>query len=125
MKDTSACQKKILSEPSERVVLAMVHLAKMNQMLVSFYTINSEVEALALMADTIADAQTLLHSLETASGDIGLYVNVKKTEYMSYDQIGTMHTLSGDDIKSVTFFIYLGSNVASTEADVKARIGKA
>ena len=125
MKDTSACQKKILSESLERVVLAVVHLAKMNQMLVSFYTVNSELEALALMADTIADAQTLLHSLETASGDIGLYVNAKKTEYMSYDQIGTMHTLSGDDIKSVTFFMYLGSNVASTEADVKARIGKA
>ena len=80
---------------------------------------------LALMADTIADAQTLLHNLETASGDIGLYVNAKKTEYMSYNQIGTMHTPSGDDIKSVSFFIYLGSNVASTEADVKARIGKA
>ena len=43
--------------------------------------------------------------LETASGDIGLYVNAKKTEYMSYNQIGTMHTLSGDDIKSVSFHL--------------------
>ena len=42
---------------------------------------------------------------------------------MSYNQIGTM--LSGDDIKSVSFFICLGSNVASTEADVKLRIGNA
>ena len=58
---------------------------------------------LALMADAIADAQTLLHSLEAASGDTGLYVNAKKTEYMSYNQIGMMHTLSGDDIKSVSF----------------------
>ena len=58
---------------------------------------------LALMADAIADAQTLLHSLETASGDIGLYVSAKKTEYMSYNQIDKMHTLSGDDIKSVSF----------------------
>ena len=80
---------------------------------------------MALMADTIADAQTLLYSLETASGDIGLYVNAKKTECMSYNQIGTMHTLSSDGIKSVSFFFYLGSNVASTEADVKAKIGKA
>ena len=54
---------------------------------------------LALMAGV----QTLLHSLETASGDTGLYVNAKKTEYMSYNQIGTMHTLSSDDIKSVSF----------------------
>ena len=38
---------------------------------------------LALMANTIADVQTLLHSLETASGDIGLYVNAKKTNCMS------------------------------------------
>ena len=68
---------------------------------------------LALMADTIADVQTLLHSLETASGDTDLCVNEKKTEYMSYS---TMHTLSSDDIKSVSFFIYLGSNVASTES---------
>ena len=29
---------------------------------------------LALMADTIADAQSLLHSLETAAGDVGLYI---------------------------------------------------
>ena len=49
---------------------------------------------LALMADTIADVQTLLHSLETGSGDIGLYVNAKKTEYMSYNQIGMMHKIS-------------------------------
>ena len=37
-----------------------------------------------------------------------------------------MHAYAlGDDIKSVSFFIDLGSNVASTEADVKARTGKA
>ena len=34
---------------------------------------------LALMADTIADEQTSLHSLETASGDIGLCIyNLEK-----------------------------------------------
>ena len=37
---------------------------------------------LALMVDTIVDAQTLLHSLETVSGDTGLYANAKKTEYL-------------------------------------------
>ena len=80
---------------------------------------------LALMANTISDAQSLLHSLEVAAGDVGLYVNAKKTEFISFNQDGSIHTLSGANVKSVPSFIYLGSNVASTEADVKMRIGKA
>ena len=80
---------------------------------------------LALMADTIADAQSLLHSLEIAAGDVGLYVNAGKTEFISYNQDGSINTLAGKDLKSVKSFVYLGSNVASTEADVKTRIGKA
>ena len=79
---------------------------------------------LALMADTIADAQTLLHSLEIASGDIGLYVNAKKTEYMSYNQIGTMHTLSGDDMKSVSFLSTLAAMLHPQKLMLKRELVK-
>jgi exonuclease III len=80
---------------------------------------------LALMSDTITEAQSLLHSLETAAGDIGLYVNAGKTEFISYNQAGSINTINGKALKSVNSFTYLGSNISSTEADVKMRIGKA
>ena len=44
------------------------------------------VHDLALMPDNIADDQALLHSLESAAGDISLYVNAGKTEFISYNQ---------------------------------------
>ena len=80
---------------------------------------------LALMSDTIAEAETLLHKLEIAAGDVGLYVNASKTEFMCYNQDGSMNTLAGKSLKQVDTSIYLGSNITSTEKDVKARIGKA
>ena len=49
---------------------------------------------LAIFADTIADATTLLHNLERAASDVGLYVNASKTEYISYQQQGKIITLS-------------------------------
>ena len=80
---------------------------------------------LALIADTVSDASKLLHSLETAAGDIGLYVNAGKTEFISYNQHGCINTLKGEPLKPVETFKYLGSEIASTEKDVKLRIAKA
>ena len=40
---------------------------------------------IALLANTPAQAQALLHSLERAAASIGLYVNADKTEYMYFD----------------------------------------
>ena len=80
---------------------------------------------LALFADTIEEATQLLHILEKASGDVGLYVNAKKTEFMSFNLEGSMKTLGGDTVKQVLDFIYLGSEVSDTESDVNIRIGKA
>ena len=37
---------------------------------------------IALLANTPAQAESLLHSLEQASAGIGLHVNTYKTEYM-------------------------------------------
>ena len=80
---------------------------------------------LALMADTIAEAETLLHRLESAAGDIGLFVNAGKTEYISFNQEGLIKTIAGLSLKQVDTFTYLGSNIGSTEKDVNIRIGKA
>ena len=81
---------------------------------------------LALMTNTITEAKTLLHSLEKAAGDTGLFVNAKKTEYICFNQPdGMIRTLNGQPLKSVKTFTYLGSNIESTEKDVNIRLGKA
>ena len=44
---------------------------------------------IVLLANTPAQAETLLHCLERAAACIGLHVNADKTEYMCLNQIGT------------------------------------
>ena len=80
---------------------------------------------IALFADKIDEAETLLHALEEASAEIGLYVNAKKTEYMCFNQEGSMKARNGTILKQLEDFTYLGSNIASTEKDVNIRIAKA
>ena len=80
---------------------------------------------IALFADKIEEAETLLHGLEEVSAEIGLYVNAKKTEYMCFNQEGSMKARDGTTLKQVEEFTYLGSNIASTEKDVNIGIGKA
>ena len=48
---------------------------------------------IALLANTPAQAETLLHSLEQAAGGIGLHVNTDRTEYMCFNQRGDISTL--------------------------------
>ena len=43
---------------------------------------------IALLANTPAQLETLLHSLERVAGGIGLHVNANKTEYMCFNQRG-------------------------------------
>ena len=43
---------------------------------------------IALLANTPARAETLLHSLEWAAAGIGLHLNADKTEYMCFNQKG-------------------------------------
>ena len=80
---------------------------------------------LALLANTLNQAETLLHSLERATAGIGLHVNAHKTEYMCYNQTGNIATLDGASLKLVDKFIYLGSSVSSTEKDIDTRLTKA
>ena len=50
---------------------------------------------IALLANTPAQARTLLHSLGRAAAGIGLHVNAHKTEYMRFNQRGDISTLNG------------------------------
>ena len=46
----------------------------------------------AILANTLNQAEILLHSLEQAAAGIGLHVNAHKTEYMCYNQWRHHHT---------------------------------
>ena len=68
-----------------------------------------------LLANTPAQAETQLHSLEQAAAGIDLHVNSDKMEYICFNQSGNISTLNGSSLKLVDKFTYLGSSVSSTE----------
>ena len=79
---------------------------------------------IALLANTSAQAESLLHSLERAAGGMGLRVNVDKIEYMCSNQRSDIYTLKGGLLKLVDKFTYQGSSVSSTETDINTRLAK-
>ena len=80
---------------------------------------------IAILANTPNQAEALLHSLEQTTAGIGLHVNARKTEYMSFNQTGDISTLDGTSLKLVDKFTYQGSNVLSTENDIDTQLTKA
>ena len=80
---------------------------------------------IAILANTLNQAETLQHSLERAAAGIGLYVNAHKTEYMCYNQTGDISTLDGTPLKLDDKFTFLGSSVTSTEKDIDTWLTKA
>ena len=86
---------------------------------------------LALIANSINNAQTLLNSLESAANCVGLYLNDTKTEYMSYTKTQSsidnlvIKTVSGHVLKRVEDYKYLGSFASSSEKDFNSRKGMA
>ena len=65
---------------------------------------------IAFLANSPAQAETLLHILERASAGIGFYVNAHKTVYMCFNQTVDI-TLNGGSLKLVDKFSYLGNSV--------------
>ena len=88
-------------------------------------TIMDYHDDIVLLANTPAQAETLLHNLERAAADIGLDVNTDKMEYMCFNQRSDISTLTGSSLKLVDKFTYLGSNVSSTEKDINMQLAKA
>ena len=80
---------------------------------------------LAILSYNSYNAQKLLHILEKSAAFIGLHVNAAKTEYMCYNQDGAIETLNKTLLKKTGDFVYLRSNIASTEKDVLIRVSKA
>ena len=80
---------------------------------------------IVLLANTLAEAETQLHSLERAAAGIGLHVNADKTEYMCFNQRDNISTLNSSSLKLVDKLTYLGSSVSSTEKDVNTQLTKA
>ena len=83
------------------------------------------VDDISLIANSPAQAESRLHSLERAAGGIRLHVNVDKTEYICFNQRGDISTLKGGPLKLVDKFTYLESRVSSTEKDINTRQAKA
>ena len=79
---------------------------------------------IAILANTLNQAETLLHSLERAAAGIGLQVNAHKTEIMCYNQTGDISTLNGTSLKLGHKFTYLGGSVSSTEKDIDTQLTK-
>ena len=80
---------------------------------------------IAILANTLNQAETLLHSLERAAAGIGLHVNAHKTEYMCFHQASDISTLDGTSQKLEDKFTYQESSVSSTEKDIDPRLTKA
>ena len=78
---------------------------------------------IALLCEGIEEAQEMLHLIETESTKIGLHLNVKKTQYMPYNQddTDTIHARDGTVIKKVDNYKYLGSWMQSTAKDFEIR----
>ena len=79
----------------------------------------------ALLANTPAQVESLLHRLKRAADVIGFHVNADKTEYMCFSQRGDISTLNGGFLKLVDKFAYLGSSVSSTKNDINTRLARA
>ena len=86
---------------------------------------------IALISNSIENAQTLLNSLESAANCVGLYLNDSKTEYMCYTKSNNsidnmiIKTVNGYILKRVNDYKYLGSFASSSEKDFNARKGMA
>ena len=80
---------------------------------------------IALLANTHALAESLLHSLERATGGIGLPINEVKTEYMCSNERSDISTQNGDSLKLVDKFTCFGSSISSIKNDINTRQAKA
>ena len=83
---------------------------------------------IALISESLVNAQALLQSLEQASNCVGLYLNEKKTEYVNKCNNNSdfiIKTLQDKILNMVSDYVYLGSFISSSEKDFLTRKGKA
>ena len=89
---------------------------------------------IGLVSSCLENAQALLHSLESASNSVGLYLNETKTQYINHctvnntnttNNISEIKSLNDTVLKQVEDYIYLGSFISSSEKDFNVRKGMA
>ena len=80
--------------------------------IIIFFAVNAN--DILLLANTLTQAESLLHSMERVAGIIGLRVNGDKTEYMWFNQRDDISTVNGDPLKLEDKFTYWGSSVSSS-----------
>ena len=80
---------------------------------------------IVLIANTPAQAESLLYSLEQAPCGIVLHVKEDKTECMCFNQRGNISTLKSGPLKLVDKFPYCGSSISSIENANIMQIAKA
>ena len=79
---------------------------------------------ISLISDRVEQAQELLTRVETECAKVGLRLNAKKTEVITYNILpdhSPLITTGGIALKAVNDFKYLGSWVNSSEQDLKVR----
>ena len=82
------------------------------------------IDDLVILANTHAQAKSLLHSLEQAVEGIALFMILDKTGFMCFKQDSAISRLNGKPMKLVNHFTYLVSNISSTEGNINIDIGK-
>ena len=83
---------------------------------------------LALLSNTIQDAQSLLHDLEVVAEQVGLFMNTSKTEFMTVNidhEEASIQANNGDSLEHVHDFKYPGSYIADSRKDLNTRKGMA
>ena len=78
---------------------------------------------IALLSDTLHQAQNLLSRVESAAESVGLQMNATKTKFMAYNisDNTTLSTKDGSHLEQVNDFQYLGSWVDESEKDFQIR----
>ena len=81
---------------------------------------------ISLLADTLLDAESLLHKVEACCKSIGLSLNAKKTKYMVINPSTSddVTALDGSKLDKVDDFKYLGS-YTNTARDIECRKAQA
>ena len=92
-----------------------------------FITDADFADDIALLSDSLTNAQELLTALESASNCTGLYLNETKTECMPINTRNNIQikTLSNNILKCVEDYKYLGSHILNSEKDFNIRKGMA
>ena len=78
---------------------------------------------IVLLESSLQKAQVQLNTTAEGAKKIGLKINIKKTEFMTNTNSPDILTLNNEEIKQVQDFTYLRLRMASTDNDVKRRLG--